>query len=410
MIGSSAGPAPHLTTLTSVNLASRLLGASVLAASDESFGEKENLIVDAPARFAPGKFGHKGEIVDGWETRRRGGTGQDWAVIRLGAPGVIDQVDIDTSFFTGNFPPVCRLQGCGVEGYPATEKLRHDPSLWQDILGPTALHGDTHNIFDIEDRTRFTHLRLWIEPDGGVARLRAYGTAIADPIELTDLTVDLAARELGGRVIASSDAFYSSAESLNRPDRPRNMGEGWETQRRRDGHHDWVILALAAAGRPQIIEVDTSYFIHNASKHVEIYGIDAGGAAVPKRSDPGWFEVLPRTGLRADTRHRFRVSDIPPVTHLLVEAFPDGGMARLRAYGVVDDAARHEAAMRWFLSLPTSQAVAALFDRAHLTYDKAVAVVESRPQPATSASEWLRTLIFLDDSERKSLGTVLASD
>lgn len=88
----------------STDLASRLVGGSVIAASDESFGEKENLLVPGAADFTPGSYGHKGEIVDGWETRRRRTPGHDWALVRLGTPGVIDSIDVDTSFFTGNYP------------------------------------------------------------------------------------------------------------------------------------------------------------------------------------------------------------------------------------------------------------------------------------------------------------------
>jgi allantoicase len=95
-----------------VNLASRRLGAGVIAASDEFFGEKENLLRPEPPGHRPHTFGHKGQVVDGWETRRRREPGQDYALIRLGAPGVIGGVVVDTAHFTGNFPAECSVEAC----------------------------------------------------------------------------------------------------------------------------------------------------------------------------------------------------------------------------------------------------------------------------------------------------------
>ncbi len=52
------------------DLASRALGGAVVAANDEFFAAKENLVLPKPA--APRtEFGHKGKEYDGWETRRR---------------------------------------------------------------------------------------------------------------------------------------------------------------------------------------------------------------------------------------------------------------------------------------------------------------------------------------------------
>jgi allantoicase len=338
----------------STDLASRLVGGSVIAASDESFGEKENLLVPGAADFTPGSYGHKGEIVDGWETRRRRTPGHDWALVRLGTPGVIDSIDVDTSFFTGNYPPECRIEACGVEGYPSPEELQAPDIAWEEIVPRSPLKGDSHNEFIVTERTRYTHLRLSVYPDGGVARLRVRGQAVPDPRRLEGLTPDLAGRELGGVVEASSDTFYSSAEVLNQPGLARHMGDGWETQRRRGPGHDWAVVRLAAPGRLRQVEVDTSYYKYNASNNCALYG--ANSATTPEPDSSAWFPLLPDTRLQPDTRHYFDVDSTEEVTHVRLDVFPDGGISRLRVVGSVDAAARRSLALRWFNSLPAEQA------------------------------------------------------
>ncbi|MFE9808166.1 allantoicase [Streptomyces sp. NPDC005548] len=361
---------------SSTDLASRLLGGSVIAASDESFGDKENLLVPGAADFTPGNYGHKGEIVDGWETRRRRTPGHDWALIRLGTPGVIHSIDVDTSFFTGNYPPECRIEACGVEGYPSPEELAAPDVAWKEIVPLSPLKGDSHNEFTVTAQTRFTHLRLSIYPDGGVARLRVHGEAVADPRRFDGLTPDLAARELGGVVEASSDTFYSSAEVLNQPGLARHMGDGWETQRRRGPGNDWAVIRLAAPGRLRQIEVDTSYYKFNASNECALYGANAG--TTPEPESPVWFPVMPRTRLQPDTRHYFDIADTEEVTHLRFDVFPDGGISRLRVLGSVEAAARRALALRWFNSLPAGQAQAVL-TAAGTAADASAAITDRRP-------------------------------
>ena len=255
-----------MTQLT--DLASRWLGGSVVAASDESFGEKENLLTPAPAAFEPGHYGNRGEIVDGWETRRRREPGHDWAIIRLGAPGVITSVDVDTSFFTGNFPAAVAVEACGCEGYPSPAEL---PAGSRSSRG-RPLTGDSHNVFRVTDQPAVHPCPAVRLPGWRIARLRVLGQVVPDPRGLEELTIDLASQDYGGAVVASSDDFYTSASHLVRPDRARTMGEGWETRRRRDGGHDHVVFRLAFPGVIRRIVVDTAHFKYNASAEVALCG------------------------------------------------------------------------------------------------------------------------------------------
>jgi allantoicase len=363
-----------------VDLASRWLGGSVIAASDESFGEKENLLTPAAAAFEPGRYGHHGEIVDGWETRRRRESGHDWALIRLGAPGTVTSVDVDTSFFTGNFPTACAIEACGAEGYPGPAELLDPATEWAALVPRSPLRGDAHNTFPVSDPRRFTHIRLSTFPDGGVARLRVMGQVIPDPRGLESLTIDLASQEYGGIVIASSDDFYNSASLLNRPDTARSMGEGWETRRRRDCGHDYAIIRLAFAGRVRQLVVDTAHFKYNASAEVAGYGCEADGS--PPAGSPAWMPLLPRTPLQPDTRHVLAVSHPGPVVSVRIDAFPDGGLSRVRVIGSLTPVARSRAGYAWFNSLPSGQAVHCLV-AAGLGPAMAAEVISQRPLNST---------------------------
>jgi allantoicase len=360
------------------DLASRWLGGSVVAASDESFGEKENLLNPAPAAFEPGHYGNRGEIVDGWETKRRREPGHDWAIIRLGAPGVITSIDIDTSFFTGNFPQTASLEACGCEGYPSPAELAGPATEWEQIVPVSELAGDSHNVFAVTDIRRFTHVRLSAYPDGGIARLRVLGQAVPDPRELDGLTVDLAGQEYGGLVAGSSDDFYTSASHLNRPDRARTMGEGWETQRRRGPGHDYVHFRLAFDGVVRRIVVDTTHFKYNASAAVALYG--CAQDPCPPDDSPAWVPLLGRTGLQPDTRHVLPAVNAQPVSTVRLDAFPDGGLSRVRLLGSITAEARRAAGYRWFNSLPARQATDCLAN-AGIPAGLATEIAGQRPLP-----------------------------
>ena len=358
------------------DLAVRTLGGSVVYANDELFAERENLITAAPAVFAPATFGPKGQVYDGWETRRRRERGHDHAIVRLGAAGIVHGVVVDTSFFTGNYPPEVSVEATGAEGFPSPADLAG--ADWVTLVPRSPAKGDARNTFEVSDPHRYTHVRLSIYPDGGVARLRVHGEVVPDPRFLAG-TLDLAAAENGGTITGCSDMFYSSAAHLIAPGRARTMGEGWENARRRDDGNDWVSLRLALPGRIRYAELDTSLFVGNAPGWARLSGSGAGpgasagaglgaGPGSGRGSGPGagsgsgeeWFDLLPRTRLQPDTRHRFRLAGRPAVAAARLYVYPDGGMARLRLWGEADPAAHQVAAARWLDALPPAQAATVL--------------------------------------------------
>lgn len=305
-----------------LDLASRALGGSVVHANDELFAARENLIKPERAVFDPDEFGPKGKVYDGWETRRRRTPGSDHAIVRLGVPGVVRGVVVDTAWFAGNFPQSVSVEGASLDGYPSVGELSE--AEWLTLVPQSKVNGDCENPFPVEDSRRVTHVRLTIYPDGGVARLRVHGEVVADPALLTG-TVDLAAIENGGDVVECSDMYYSSARNLLMPGRAAKMGDGWENARRRDDGNDFVTVRLAGSGVVRRIVVDTSYFVGNAPGWVSLENPDSGEM------------LLPRTRVQPDTRHVFESSSTEPVTRVRLDVFPDGGLARLRVFGELTD-------------------------------------------------------------------------
>ena len=332
------------------DLAARDMGGSVIAASDESFAARENLINPWEPRHEPATFGPKGQVYDGWETARRRPSAlgltaddrdHDWALIRLGLPGVIRGIVIDTSWFTGNFPPRASVEACAVAGHPSVRELA--AADWVEIVPESVLEGDARQEFAVAAERRFTHVRLNIFPDGGVARLRVHGEVVPDPRLLAGLTVDLAALENGARIAGCSDLFYSSPANILAPGLPRHQGECWETARRRDGGHDWVVVALAAAGRPRLVEIDTTHLKFNAPGWVALSGRGAGGSRE-------WIRLLGPVRVQPDGRHRFRLdsaAEPPEVTYVRLDVHPDGGLGRLRLWGELTEQGERTLRDRW---------------------------------------------------------------
>jgi allantoicase len=358
------------------DLAVRTLGGSVVWANDELFAERENLIKPEAPTHDLSSFGHKGKVYDGWETRRRREPGFDEALIRLGAPGSVHGVVVDTSYFKGNYPTEVSVDGTCFTGYPTVAELQ-DQATWEPIVARSKVKGHFTNEFETTPGRRWTHVRLRMYPDGGIARLRVHGEALPDPRLLDIGGADLAALEIGGRVIGCSNLFYSSPNNLISPGLARTMGEGWETARRRDDGNDWVLVRLAGSGVVRLAELDTTYFKGNAPGAASLSGFDALAGGDIDDAD-AWFEILPRTRLEPDTRHRFLLDDAGRATHVRMDIYPDGGMARLRLFGDLTPEGRRELGLRWFNALSLPAATEALAGSGVPAAD-AAAVVAARP-------------------------------
>lgn len=318
-----------------IDLAAERLGGAVLLANDEFFAPKEALLRVTAPEWREGEYTDRGKWMDGWETRRRRTPGHDWCIVRLGLPGAIHGVVVDTSFFRGNYPESCSIDAAVVGGTPAPDVLADESrTSWAPILSRSPLKGDSKNEFGLAGAPRATHLRLSIYPDGGVARLRVFGEPAFDAQRLrAGSEVDLAAMENGGLVVSCSDMFFGHRHNLILPGRSTHMGDGWETKRRRGPGHDWSIVRLARRGVIERIELDTDHFKGNAPGSAMLECCDAGDSFDPDKAR--WEELLPQTPLDADAQHRW--DDIParPATHVRLNIYPDGGVARLRLFGRV---------------------------------------------------------------------------
>jgi allantoicase len=317
-----------------VNLADARRGAVALQATDEFFAPKERMLNPDPAVFIPGKYDDNGKWMDGWETRRKRSEGHDHCVVKLAYPGVLYGFDLDTSHFTGNFPPAASIDACFTHG--PLELVE-----WNEILPPQNLAGNSHHYVPIASRHAWTHLRVNIFPDGGLARLRAYGKAVRDWAGVDrSAPLDLVALENGGRYIAASDSHYGTPWNLLVPGRGIDMGDGWETRRRRVPGNDWAILALGRRGRIQRIEIDTAHFKGNFPDRCSIHAADAQGGTEESLVTQAmfWRALLPEQKMKADSIHVFEreIQDLGPVTHVRVNIHPDGGLSRVRLIGMID--------------------------------------------------------------------------
>ena len=342
-----------MTVSELLDLASERVGGQVIATNDDFFAPKENLIKAAKPVWIEDRYSDRGKWMDGWESRRRRTPGHDWCILKLGLAGTISKLIVDTSYFRGNYPESVSIDACALE-------LGEDPLagdiVWSEILPTSPLKGDTQNCFARADPFLYTHLRLNIYPDGGVARLRAYGDVVPDWRKVSSAAdeLDLAAVEHGGGILDCSDQFFSAPQNLLLPPPSTGMHDGWETRRRRGPGHDWVTIRLGVGGIISSVEVDTSYFKGNYPESCSLEG-----CAIPQESDAAdaqWSELLPRTKLEADSVRRFTLSGKCMVTHVRFNMYPDGGVARLRIYGHPNADALAQARLRWLNSLPRDAA------------------------------------------------------
>jgi allantoicase len=328
-----------------IDLAAERLGGRVLTANDEFFAPKENLLKAGAPVWIEDKYTDVGKWMDGWETRRRRTPGYDWCIVKLGLPGAIHGLVVDTAFFKGNYPEHCEIESCTMDGDATISQLEGPATNWSTLLPKVPLAGDSRNLFPLAPSSRVTHLRLKIHPDGGVARLRVHGEVIPDWPSLTRSggEIDLVSIEHGGWVIVSSDMFFGSRNHLIQPGPSTGMHDGWETRRRRGPGHDWCVVRLGAPGKITRVDVDTAHFKGNFPESCSLEVCNG-----PRElTDPAeldalpWKEILARTRLQADSLHFFakelRVAG--EATHARFHIYPDGGVARLRLFGIVGNGA-----------------------------------------------------------------------
>lgn len=334
---------PEFTQL--IDLASERLGGKALLASDEFFAGKENLLKPTRPVFIPDKYTDLGKWMDGWESRRKRTPGHDWCIIELGRPGRIAGVNVDTAHFNGNQPETCTIEAVEMPaGTTATEMTALNVP-WVEIVPHTALNPSREHFICVRPDAasrRFTHLRLNIFPDGGVARLRVYGEVLPDwsALAAAGADIDLAAAENAGLVIAANDMHFGSRHNLIMPGRAVNMGDGWETRRKRGlkgGEFDWCVVRLGHRGMIGRIEVDTNHFKGNYPESCEIDGCDAPAGPGFNPETAPWVTLLPRTRLSASTQHYYEreltAARDQPHTHIRLKIYPDGGVSRLRVWG-----------------------------------------------------------------------------
>ncbi|XP_074614432.1 allantoicase-like isoform X1 [Acropora palmata] len=361
------------------DLASNGVGGKIVFATDDWFAVAENLLKPSDPEWHEGVFTSFGKWMDGWETRRKRIPGHDWCVIKLGIPGVIKGLHVDTAFFTGNFPPRVSVQGAYVEeglamlhterksemgtNAPANliEELDKLTGAWSEILPMTALRpgysSTRHNYFAVNNQQRWTHLRLNLYPDGGIARLRVYGTAVKDwtHVALQKLPVDLTAMVNGGTAEGWSNMHYGHPRNLIAPGTAANMGDGWETARRMDRPSileqgkdgclnlpgcEWSVIQLGHPGTVQKIEIDTNHFKGNFPESCKVEGFlrrkkSPNDINTKDWSSCSWKTILPRTKLSPDKLHQFtELEGCGAISHVRLIIYPDGGVSRLRCWGV----------------------------------------------------------------------------
>ncbi|KAI1318501.1 Allantoicase [Mortierella claussenii] len=311
-------------------LASAAKGGKVLETSDELFGEGFHLIKDGPAIEDKNRETPNGFWKDGWETRRHNKKTHHTAIIQLASAGTISGFDIDTSFFDGSHPSYASVEACLVV------KGVQDKYEWIEILPKVPLSGNSHHYYGIKASDEvYTHIKLNMYPDGGIARLRVYGNV--SPIFPDEKTIlDLASLSSGGRVIRSSDDRFGKPSNLILPTEGLNTRDGWQTRRSRvEGHHDWVEIKLGATGLLESLEVDATHFHGNNPDFVSLDACASEYNDVHYDPEVRWVSLLKKSEVKGDKKNIYDLEATGDAyTHIRLNIFPDGGISRLRVHGV----------------------------------------------------------------------------
>ena len=318
---------------TLINLASPKLGSLGVKANDEFFAPLKRMLLDNEPIFIPDKYDDHGKWMDGWETKRRRVPGNDWCLIKLGSPGIIKEIDVNTKFFTGNYPPQASIEGIYSESEPDI-----DDKKWLTILEKVDLDGDKINKFGVKKKNIVNWIKVNIYPDGGIARLRLWGDVYQNWDNFdNNKIIEISALKNCGKIISYNNAHYGDVSALLSEGRGKNMGDGWETRRRREPGNDWIIIELGKKARLEEVEVDTAFFKGNFPESCSIEGVNAD-SNVENIENLDWTPIISKTALKADTIHKIKIENKYKQTifsHVRLNIFPDGGVSRFRVYGFI---------------------------------------------------------------------------
>jgi len=318
-----------------VDLAQSRMGTKIVFKTDEFFASAKRIINPWSPIFKEGVFDKHGKWMDGWETRRKRNKGHDYLILKLGKPGRIHKVDIDTSYFSVNQPNKISLDACF-----SKKKILNKNSKWIKIVKKKIAKPNSHHFFNIKNKSTFSHVKLNIYPDGGVARIRIYGSMQIKK-KFDNKIINLTSVLNGATPIACNNEHFGRAENVLAPGMGKNMGDGWETRRSRGKNFDWLILKCAAVGKIKKIQIDTHHFKGNypdkCSLQATYLNTKMSSKNIVKKSKK-WKFLLNNVKLYAHRKHNFKnmLMKNKKVNYIKINIFPDGGISRIRVFGRVE--------------------------------------------------------------------------
>ena len=315
-----------------IDLAQSRIGSRIVYKTDEFFAPAKRIINPWPPIYKEGVFDKHVKWMDGWETRRKRIKGYDFLILKFGKPGLIKKIDVDTSYFSGNHHNQISLQAC------KSKKNKPDiKTKWITIIKKSKTKANSHHFFNIKNKNYFTHIKLNIFPDGGVARLRVFGS-IKIKNKTQNKIQNLTSIINGAVPIACNNEHFGRAENILAPGIGKNMGDGWETRRSRGNNFDWIIIKCSSPGKINKIQVDTHHFKGNypdkCSLQAAYIPTKISGNNIVKKSNK-WPHILNKVKLYAHKKHNFKNKKMKnkKINYIRINIFPDGGISRIRAFG-----------------------------------------------------------------------------
>ena len=315
-----------------VNLSDPRIGSKIIFKTDDFFASVHRILNNTSPVFKEGLFDNHGKWMDGWETRRRRSKGFDYLILKLGKPGKIFNIDIDTTHFNGNQPTHASMEGC----YSKTRPKKN--TKWTNLLDKKKLRPNKNHNFNSKNRSVFNYVRLNIFPDGGVARIRLYGKIDMQKINLKKKNINLTSILYGASIVGCNNEHFGKAENVIAPGKGKNMGDGWETRRSRGKNVDWLIIKLGQPALIKKIEIDTHHFKGNypdtCSVQFANISKNLSSNSIVSNSKK-WKLILNKSKLSANKKHIFKklLNKGKNANFLKINIFPDGGISRIRTFG-----------------------------------------------------------------------------